>query len=119
MAAQVFGGRMAAALERDERRHVAGGTAARGSRRGGTVSALAAPPSAHASRPDLPVGGMRPRRGGFRNVDEVGHAIYRQLVLGARLEDYSADHPASDQRSRSALERQQRLSAAKIGVSVH
>ena len=50
MAAQIFGGRVAAALERGEGRHVPGGSAARGSRRGGAIPALAAPPSAHASR---------------------------------------------------------------------
>ena len=38
---------------------------------------LAAAPAAHAARADLPVGGVGTRCGGFRDLDEDGHAVYR------------------------------------------
>ena len=71
LSAQILDRRVAAAVERAERRHVAGGSAARGAGRSGAVSDLAAPPAAHASRADLPVGGLRPRQRGFRDLDEL------------------------------------------------
>ena len=51
LSAQVLHRRMAAVLERAERRYVAGGSAPGGSRRSGTLPALAAPPPAHAAGP--------------------------------------------------------------------
>ena len=83
---------MAAAVERPEGRHVAGGPAARGSRRGGALSALAAAPAAHAAGADLPVGASGARRAGFRHLDENGYAVYRQLVPGAGLENHPSHH---------------------------
>ena len=80
--AQVLDRRMAAIVERAEGRHVAGGAAAGGSRRGGAVQGLAAAAAAHASRADLPVGPRRPRPTRFRDLDEDGHAVHRQLVAG-------------------------------------
>src|SRR5689334_9047172 len=85
---------MAAALERAQRRYVTGRSAPGGSGRGGALSTLAAPPAAHASRPDLSVGRGRTRQSGFRYVDENGYAVHRQLVARARLEDTAVDHPA-------------------------
>ena len=64
---------------------------------------LAAPPPAHASRPDLPLGRIRPRQCGFRNLDAHGHAVHRQLVVGARLEDYPAHDSSCPDRTRSHL----------------
>src|SRR5689334_4635271 len=85
---------MAAALERAQRRYVVGGPPPRGAGRGGALPALAAPQVAHASRPDVSVGGGRPRQSGFRYLDENGYAVHRQLVARARLEDSAVDHTA-------------------------
>ena len=74
--AKVFRRRMAAVVERAARRHVAGGAASGRPERGGAIQAVAAPPVAHAPGPDLPVGGFRARSGGFRNLDEDGHAVH-------------------------------------------
>ena len=59
--AQVFDRRMAAVVECAERRHVAGGPAARSSRRSRAVSNLAAPAASHAPGADLFVGPGRAR----------------------------------------------------------
>src|SRR5579884_607746 len=96
---------MAAAVERAERRYVAGGAASRGAGRGGPLSALAAAAPAHAPRADLSVGGGRPGHAGLRDVDEDGHAVHRQLVSGAGLENYSADHSPRTDRQMSSLTR--------------
>src|ERR1022692_3325354 len=94
---------MAAVVERVARRHVAGGSAAGRAERGGSISAMAAEAAADAAGPDLPVGHFRARRGGFRNLDEDGYAIHRQLVAGARLGDHAAHHPARADGPRSEL----------------
>ena len=52
--------------------------------------------------PDLPVGDCRPRQRRFRDLDEDGHAVHRQLVAGARLEDSAADHSPGAHRTRGA-----------------
>ena len=101
--AQVLHRRVAAIVERAARRHVAGGAASGGARRGGAVPALAAAAPAHASRPDVPVGDLRARQRGFRDLDEDGHAVHRQLVAGARLEDPAADHSPRADRPRGEL----------------
>src|SRR5271156_3792319 len=94
---------MAATVERSEGRYVPGRSAAGGPGRGRSISALAAPPPPHATRPDLPVGGVRTRRRGFRNLDASGHAIHRQLVPGPGLENYSPHDPPGPNRPRRAL----------------
>src|SRR5438067_322896 len=90
-------------MECAARRYVTGRTAARGSYRGRPVSAVAAPPPAHAARDHLPVGAVRPGRRGLRNLDEDGHAVYRWLVAGARLENPAGYHPARADGTRSQL----------------
>src|ERR1700726_5155710 len=85
---------MAAVVERAQRRHVSGGSAAGCARRGRNVPALAAPAAPHASRPDLPVGRGRARFNRLRDLDENGHAVYRQLVVGSGLADYSSNYSA-------------------------
>ncbi len=64
------------------------------------LPALAAAAPAHASRPDLPLGRLRPRQCRFRDLDENGYAVHRQLVAGARLENPAAHHPARADRTR-------------------
>src|ERR1700677_3370949 len=80
-------------MERAEGRNVAGGSAAGGSRRSGTVSNLAAAAASHASRTHLPVGAGWTRPVGLRHLDEDGHAVHRQLVAGAGYQNSSAHHP--------------------------
>src|SRR5690349_13089055 len=94
---------MAPALERFEGRYVASWPAPRRSRGSRTVPDLAAPPPAHAPRPDLPVGRRRTRYRRFRHVDEDGHAVHRQLVAGAGLEDHAEDDSAGVDRAGRAL----------------
>src|SRR4051812_44872377 len=64
---------------------------------------MAAAPAPHASRPHLPVGDRGPRQSRFRDLDEDGHAVHRQLVAGPGLEDSAADHSASAYWKRSKL----------------
>jgi lipopolysaccharide/colanic/teichoic acid biosynthesis glycosyltransferase len=58
-------------------------------------SEMAAPQASHAAGAHVPVGDSGPRRPGFRNLDEDGHAIHRYLVLSARLEDNPTNESAS------------------------
>src|ERR1051326_2187854 len=90
---------MAAVVECAERGYVAGGTSSGGARRSGAISALAAAAVADAAGLDLPVGGGRTRFHRFRDVDEDGHAVHRQLVAGVGLEDHSAYDSTGAQRA--------------------
>src|SRR6266498_3460654 len=64
---------------------------------------MAAPPAAHAPGPDLPLGALGKRQPGFRDLDEAGHAVHRQLVARARLEDSAAHDPTCADGQRSKL----------------
>src|SRR5690242_17802919 len=94
---------MAAIVERAAWGHVAGRAPSGDTQRGRPVSAVAAAPPPYASRPDLPLGDIRAGRGRFRNLDEDGHAIHRQLVTGVGLENPAANHSARPDRAWSEL----------------
>src|SRR5579862_8671202 len=94
---------MAAAVERTQRRYVAGRSAAGRARRSRDVPALAAPTAPHEARSDLLVGRGRTGFDRLRDLDEDGHAVYRQLVVGSGLEDYFSDHSKGFDRQGSQL----------------
>src|ERR1035438_7902016 len=103
VSAKVFDRRVAAVVERAARGYVAGGAASGGAERGGAVSTVAAAAAADASGADVPVGDLGPGQRGFRDLDEDGHAVHRQLVAGARLEDSVADYSPRAGRPRGEL----------------
>src|SRR4029077_8503099 len=105
LSAEVLDRRMAAIVERAEGRYVAGGAAARSAGRSGEIPGMATAAAAEGAGPHLPVGAGRAGCSRFRSLDEDGYAIYRQLVVGTRLEDSAADHPESSLGERSALSR--------------
>src|SRR5437588_5556905 len=94
---------MAATVERLKGRHVSSWSAAGGSRRGRSLSTMAAPETADAAGSHVSVGCVGPRHAGLRYLDEAGHAIHRYLVSSVRLEDHAAHHPSSLDRQRRKL----------------
>src|SRR5690606_15996487 len=61
-------------------------------RRGGRqVRAVAAPPSEHEARADLPLADQRPQRADLRRVDAARPRVHRQLVVVARPQDRPQD----------------------------
>src|SRR5262249_23077975 len=100
---QVLDRRMAPVMERVARRYVARRTAAGRAQRGRALRQMAAAAAAHASRTHLPLGDLGPRRRRFRDLDEDGHAIHRQLESCAGLEDSAADDSPRAYRPRSQL----------------
>src|SRR5258708_38163940 len=95
-------------MERAARGYVAGGAASGGAGRGGAVQAVAAAEAAHAPGADVFVGDLGAGQRGFRNLDEDGHAVHRQLVAGAGLEDFAADHSAGADRPWGELRKERR-----------
>src|SRR3974390_1978078 len=91
-------------MERSEGRHVAGRPASRHPGGSGTIPTLAAEAAAYAAGLDVPMGRRGPGPAGFRNMDETRHAVYRQLVPRARLEDYAAHRPEGADWKGGALE---------------
>ena len=94
---------MAAVMECVAGGHVTGGAAPGGAGGSGAVSAVAEAAAADAAGVDVFVGGGGAGQAGFRDVDEDGYGVYRQLVFGAGWEDSVVDDSLCVTGERGAL----------------